>query len=155
MRAVLQRVSHARVWVDDQVVGAIGSGWLVLLGVLKGDTEAEADRLAERMAHFRCFEDDAGRMNLSALQGQGQGPLEVLLVSQFTLAADGRKGRRPSFDRAEAPARAAELVGHVAQRLKDLGLRVEQGRFGASMRVELCNQGPATFVLEEGPRASE
>ncbi|HPF13905.1 MAG: D-tyrosyl-tRNA(Tyr) deacylase [Planctomycetes bacterium] len=150
MRAVVQRVRHAQVRVADEIVGRIGPGMLILLGVLKGDDEAMAQRLAERIAHFRFFEDAQGRMNLSALQGVGPEPLGVLLVSQFTLAADGRKGRRPSFDQAEDPERARALIAHFAHRLESLGLAVEQGRFGAEMQVELCNDGPVTFALQEG-----
>ena len=149
MRAVLQRVSRARVVVEGHEVGAIDEGWVVLLGVLKGDTELQAARLADKVAGFRAFEDEAGRMNLAIDQGPKAAQRGILVVSQFTLAADGRKGRRPSFDRAEHPDRARVLIEHFVELLEERGLRVAQGRFGAAMSVELCNQGPATFVFEE------
>jgi D-aminoacyl-tRNA deacylase len=145
--AVIQRVASAKVRVAGAVVGAIDDGLLVLLGVLRGDTEAQADRLAERIATFRVFEDDEGRMNRSVIDSGGA----VLVVSQFTLAADGRKGRRPSFDRAADPAEAEPLYERVAAALAGRGLRVATGVFGASMDVESTNRGPATFVLTEGP----
>ena len=145
MKAVVQRVSRASVLVEDDVVGAIGPGMLVLLGVLRGDGEAEADRLAEKIAHFRFFADDEGRMNLSALDlGRA-----ALVVSQFTLAADGRRGRRPSFDLAAAPETAEPLYERFVARLGALGLATRTGRFGAKMRVVLENDGPVTFVLDE------
>ncbi|MCA8981985.1 MAG: D-tyrosyl-tRNA(Tyr) deacylase [Planctomycetes bacterium] len=147
MKAVVQRVSRAAVRVDGAVVGSCGPGALVLLGVMKGDAEGEAERLADRVARFRFFRDAEGRMNESLLDQGG----EVLVVSQFTLAADGRKGRRPSFDRAAPPALAEELYEHFVGRLRSLGLRVETGVFGAMMEVELTNDGPVTFLLEEPP----
>ncbi len=153
MRAVLQRVRHARVQVGAETVGAIEGGWLVLLGVLKGDGEAQAERMANRIAGFRAFEDEAGRMNLAIDEGAQGSQRGILVVSQFTLAADGRKGRRPSFDRAEQPQRAEALIAHFVQVLQRRGLPVQQGRFGASMQVELCNDGPVTFVFDEAPTA--
>jgi D-tyrosyl-tRNA(Tyr) deacylase len=145
MRAVVQRVSSASVRVDGELIGAVGRGALVLLGVLKGDGEREAVQLAEKVAGFRYFADDEGRMNLAAAEVGGA----LLVVSQFTLAADGRKGRRPSFDRAAEPARAQELYERFVAHLLALGLSVETGRFGAMMEVELVNEGPVTFVLDE------
>lgn len=150
MIAVVQRVRGAAVRVDGATVGAVeGDGLLVLLGVLEGDGEAQAQRLAERVARYRVFGDEQGRMNRSLLDVGGG----ALVVSQFTLAADGRKGRRPSFDRAADPALAEPLYERFARALEELGVaRVETGRFGASMEVELVNQGPATFLLTEEPR---
>lgn len=150
MKAVVQRVSRAAVRVDGALVGACGPGALVLLGVMKGDGEAEAEGLADRVARFRFFRDAEGRMNESLIDQAG----EVLVVSQFTLAADGKKGRRPSFDRAAPPERAEELYEHFVRRLAALGLRVETGVFGAMMEVELTNDGPVTFLLEEPPPAT-
>jgi len=145
MRAVMQRVSSACVRVDDEVVGAVERGALVLLGVLEGDGEREAVQLAEKVAGFRYFADDEGRMNLSAEEVGGA----LLVVSQFTLAADGRKGRRPSFDKAAEPLLAEELYERFVAHLRSLGLVVETGRFGAMMEVELVNDGPVTFVLDD------
>lgn len=147
MKAVVQRVRRATVRVDGELVGEVGRGMLILLGVLRGDGEGEARRLAHKIARFRFFEDDAGRMNLSALDLE----LGALVVSQFTLAADGRRGRRPSFDRAAPPDRAEPLYESFAQHLRELGLATATGRFGARMSVELENEGPVTFVLEEPP----
>ena len=145
MRAVVQRVSSACVRVDGEVVGAVERGALVLLGVLEGDGEREVVQLAEKVAGFRYFADDEGRMNLAA--GEVGGAL--LVVSQFTLAADGRKGRRPRFDKAADPLLAEELYERFVAHLRGLGLAVETGRFGAMMEVELVNDGPVTFVLDE------
>jgi len=145
MRAVIQRVSSASVRVDGAVVGAIKAGALILLGVLDGDSEREAEQLAEKVASFRYFADDLGKMNLSASDVSGS----LLVVSQFTLAADGRKGRRPSFDKAAAPALAEKLYEHFISHLVLLGLSVETGCFGAMMEVELVNDGPVTFVLDD------
>ena len=150
MRAVLQRVSRAEVRVDGEVVGAVGRGALVLLGVLDGDTAEDAERLAAKIARFRYFRDGAGRMNLSALDLGADGEdVGVLVVSQFTLSADGRKGRRPSFDRAAPPEIAEPLYGRFCDALRALGVDVATGRFGAMMEVELVNDGPVTFVLDE------
>ena len=150
MKLVVQRVSEAEVRVDGEVVGRIGQGMLVLLGVMKGDTEVQVQRLAERLAHFRFFPDAEGRMNLSVLD-EGLG---VLVVSQFTLAADGRKGRRPSFDRAAPPDLALSLYEAFVSQLKSRGLEVATGRFRTEMQVHLVGDGPATFVLEEPPLAA-
>lgn len=148
MKAVVQRVAHARVLVDGQVVGSCGRGMLVLLGVLRGDGEQEALRLAERVGTFRFFADAEGRMNESIVAVGGS----ALVVSQFTLAADGSKGRRPSFDRAAPPEIARPLYEAFARALAAQGIPTEQGVFGAKMVVELANEGPVTFVLEESPR---
>jgi len=147
LKAVLQRVSRAAVRVDGETVGACAAGVLVLLGVMKGDEEAQAERLAERIAHFRFFRDANGRMNDSLLDCAG----EALVISQFTLAADGRKGRRPSFDRAAPPEYAEVLYEHFVAHLRSLGPAVQTGVFGAMMEVELTNDGPVTFSLEESP----
>lgn len=150
MKAVVQRVARAQVTVveDDGracVSGAIGPGALVLVCVLRGDGPDQAASLARRVAEFRYFTDEAGKMNRSALE-LGR---PLLVVSQFTLAADGRKGRRPSFDRAAPPEEARVLYEAFVAALRGLGLAVETGVFAASMQVELVNDGPVTFVLEE------
>lgn len=144
MKAVLQRVSRACVIVDGASVGAIERGLLVFLGVMEGDDEAAAVRLLERIARYRVFADGEGRMNLDL--GAVGGAL--LVVSQFTLAADGRKGRRPSFDAAAEPARAEALYRCFLERARALVGTVESGVFGAHMTVEIVNDGPATFLLE-------
>ena len=144
MKLVLQRVSHASVEVDGKIVGQIPRGVLVFLGVLQGDTEEQAKFLAQKVAEFRIFPDEQGKMNRSLLDIRG----EALVVSQFTLAADGSKGKRPSFDRAEHPDRAEPLYEQFVQNLRDLGVPTACGIFGASMKVQLLNDGPVTFVLE-------
>lgn len=144
MKAVIQRVSRARVLVAGETVSEIGAGMLVLVCVLRGDGAEEARSLATRIAQFRFFADEADKMNLSALDLWR----EVLVVSQFTLAATGDRGRRPSFDRAAPPDVAESLVERFVEALRELGLTVATGRFGARMEVELVNDGPVTFVLE-------
>jgi D-aminoacyl-tRNA deacylase len=144
MRAVLQRVTEARVIVDGELVGQIGRGWLVLLGVGHGDTEAGTDTLADKAAGLRCFEDAHGKTNLSAQDVQA----EWLVVSQFTLYADTSRGRRPGFTNAAPPELAERLVDRFVQRLADAGFRVQTGRFGAHMQVQLTNDGPFTIWLE-------
>jgi len=144
MRVVAQRVSEARVRVDGQIAGEIGPGLLLLVGAGVGDSADAAKWLAEKCAHLRIFEDDEGRFNRSLLDTDGS----ALVVSQFTLYGDCRKGRRPSFSGALAPEEAEELVEHFARRLKHCGVRVAKGRFGAKMQVELTNQGPVTLILE-------
>ena len=150
MRAVVQRVTRASVEVDGEVVGSIERGALVLLGILDDDGEDEVDRLALKIANFRYFEDHEGRMNRSALDlVRAKESVGLLVVSQFTLAADGRRGRRPSFDRAARPERAEPLYQRFCKALVSAGLHVETGIFRAQMQVFLCNDGPATFVLDE------
>lgn len=144
MRALLQRVSRASVRVDDEVIARIGPGLLILLGVAAADPETAAPRLAERCALFRIFEDDGGRMNRSVIDVAG----EALVVSQFTLVADVARGRRPGFDPAAPPAAAEGAYDRFCAALQDAGVPVRRGRFGASMSVELVNEGPATFLLE-------
>jgi D-tyrosyl-tRNA(Tyr) deacylase len=143
MRAVIQRVSRAAVRVDGAVVGEIGAGLLVLLGVADGDGEAEAERLAAKVARLRIFADDLGRFDRSVLDVGGG----VLVVSQFTLLADTAKGNRPSFTAAAAQEEAERLYERFSAALRGLGLTVEQGVFGAMMEVELVNDGPVTIVL--------
>lgn len=144
MRALLQRVSHASVTVDEKIVGQIGRGLLVLLGVGQNDSEAQVKTLADKIVYLRIFEDDAGKMNRSLLDIDG----EVLVVSQFTLYADVRKGRRPSFTAAAPPEIAAPLVERFKEALAAYGLKVAGGVFGAYMQVELLNDGPVTIWLD-------
>jgi D-tyrosyl-tRNA(Tyr) deacylase len=144
MRAVVQRVSQASVTVGDEVVGAIGQGLLILLGIGVGDSEAEARLLAEKTANLRIFADEEGRFNRSLLDIGG----EALVVSQFTLYADTRRGRRPSFSDAAPPEIAAPLVDIFTDELRRLGVAVSTGRFGAMMRVALVNDGPVTILLD-------
>lgn len=144
MRAVLQRVSRASVTVERREVGAIGVGWLVLLGVERGDGDADADRLAEKVAALRAFEDEQGKMNRAVGEVGGA----VLVVSQFTLLGDCRKGRRPSFDAAAPPAEAERLYRRFADRVAAAGLPVATGVFRAMMQVALVNDGPVTFLLD-------
>jgi D-aminoacyl-tRNA deacylase len=148
LRALLQRAARGSVSVDGSVVGQIGAGWVVLVGVTATDTEETADRLAERAANLRCFSDAEGKMNLSALDVQA----EMLVISQFTLYADTARGRRPSFVQAAPPHQADPLVNRFAQRLRDLGLQVETGQFGAHMFVEIVNDGPVTILLNSDDR---
>ena len=144
MKALLQRVSAARVEVDGETVGAIGRGLLVLVGLDKGDDEASAGRLLDKLLAYRVFPDAAGRMNCSVADIGGG----VLLVSQFTLSADTRKGLRPSFSSAMPPAEAGLLYQRMLQMLRDRHAEVAAGRFGADMQVSLTNDGPVTFMLE-------
>lgn len=144
MRAVVQRVAEARVEVDGQVVGAIDRGLLVLLGVGEGDGEQDLAYLAEKTAGLRIFEDEQGKMNLSVVDVGGA----VLVVSQFTLYGDCRKGRRPSFTPAAAPQEANRLYEDYVLRLRAAGLKVATGVFQAHMRVSLCNEGPVTLLLD-------
>ena len=144
MRVVLQRVSRASVSVDGEIVGAIGGGLLVLMGVARGDTEEEARKLARKCAEMRVYSDAEGRFNLSLIETGG----EALVVSQFTLLADVRRGRRPSFAAAAAPEVAEPIVEAFAAALRDVGVRVETGLFGARMQVELVNEGPVTIIVD-------
>lgn len=144
MRAIIQRVSRAAVSVDDEVLGAIGPGLVVLLGVGEGDGEAQARVLAQKIANLRIFADAGSKFNLAALDAHA----EMLVVSQFTLFADTRKGRRPSFSGAARPEIAEPLVQRFCAELRSLGLRVAEGRFGAMMMVEIHNDGPVTIWLD-------
>jgi D-tyrosyl-tRNA(Tyr) deacylase len=144
MRVVIQRVTSARVLVGDEVAGAIGRGLVLLAGIADGDDAATAERLAQKCCELRIFPDDEGRFDRSLLDTGG----EALVVSQFTLLADTRRGRRPSFTDAAPPDVAAPLVDAFAAALRALGVKVATGRFGASMQVELVNDGPVTIVLD-------
>jgi D-tyrosyl-tRNA(Tyr) deacylase len=144
MRAVIQRVSKASVSIDGETVGQIGRGVVVLVGVTHGDTQEQAEWLARKVAGLRIFEDSAGKMNAGLLDVDGA----ALVVSQFTLYADARKGRRPSFTDAALPEVAEPLVEHFAQALRDEGVPVETGVFQAHMLVEIHNDGPVTILLE-------
>jgi D-tyrosyl-tRNA(Tyr) deacylase len=144
MKAVIQRVSSAKVEVEGKSVGAIGRGALVLLGVEKGDTELDANWLAEKIVGLRFFEDKAGKMNLSLAEIQGK----LLVVSQFTLAGNCSKGRRPSFDSAAPPEIANRLYEYFVAKTRELGVPVATGIFQANMQVTLTNDGPVTFILE-------
>ena len=150
MRALIQRVSRARVAVAGETVGEIGHGLLILAGVTHDDGPREVQALSNKIANLRIFEDADGQMNRSALDlsAEPDGDVGVLLVSQFTLYADTRKGRRPSFVAAAPPNVAAPLVAALADALRALGLKVAEGRFGATMAVELVNDGPVTIWLE-------
>jgi D-tyrosyl-tRNA(Tyr) deacylase len=147
MRLLIQRVSEASVSIAGEVVGCIGAGMLVLVGVGRQDGEAEAQWLANKCAGLRIFEDRQGKTNLSLLDVDGA----ALVVSQFTLYADTRKGRRPSFIRAALPEKAETLVQRLAEHLASHGVSVEHGRFGAVMQVALVNDGPVTIWLEREP----
>ncbi len=145
MRALLQRVTQASVAIDGETVGAAGEGYLILLGVMQGDTEAQAEKLAEKTAMLRIFEDGAGKMNRSLLDIGG----DALVVSQFTLCADTRKGRRPSFTNSAVPEEANRLYALYVDKLRELGVaRVETGVFAAHMQVSLVNNGPVTILLD-------
>src|SRR5205807_10386134 len=144
MRALLQRVSRASVTVDEQVVGQIGQGLLVFLGVGQDDSEVQVKFLADKIVHLRIFGDDEGKMNRSLLDIAG----EVLVVSQFTLYADMRRGRRPSFINAAPPAIAEPLVERFKEAIASYGLAVASGTFGASMQIDLCNEGPVTIWID-------
>ena len=148
MRAVWQRVSEAWVEVSDKIIGRIGKGALVLLGVESDDTDADAALIAEKCVNLRVFDDKDGRLNLSFTDIGG----ELLLVSQFTLCADCRKGRRPSFVRAAAPGEANRLYELVADMIRDKGIKVKTGRFQTHMKVHLVNDGPVTLLLDSRKR---
>ncbi len=148
MKAVLQRVSSGRVTIDGRKVGEIGRGLVVLLGVAQGDSDADVRWLAGKIEELRIFEDDAGKMNVSLVEIGG----EVLLVSQFTLLANCRKGRRPSFTRAAPPELGEELYERFAELLRADGVRVATGEFGAMMVVSIENEGPVTIVLDSEER---
>lgn len=144
MRAHLQRVTSANVTVNGRIIGQIQRGFVILLGVTHSDTTAEADWLANKIAGLRLFEDDAGKMNLGLAEVAGS----VLVVSQFTLYGDARKGKRPSFTAAARPEQAEPLVDYFCQRLRQAGLTVATGQFGAMMQVAIHNDGPVTLMLE-------
>lgn len=144
MKALIQRVRRASVEVDERQVGAIGPGLLALVGVEKGDDEAAADRLLHKLLHYRVFADAEGKMNLNLQQAEGG----LLLVSQFTLAADTRKGLRPSFSSAAPPAEGERLFHYLLERAEAAWPRVASGEFAADMQVALVNDGPVTFLLE-------
>jgi D-tyrosyl-tRNA(Tyr) deacylase len=144
MRAVVQRVSRAQVTVNEEIAGQIGLGLLVLLGVERDDTEADATYLAGKIVGLRIFEDAQGKMNRSVQDVGGS----VLAVSQFTLYGDVRKGKRPSFDAAAPPEKARELYEFFVEQIRAAGLRCETGRFQETMKVELANEGPVTILLD-------
>ena len=144
MKAVLQRCIDASVSVDGNVVGRCGRGFLILLGVADGDTRAEADTIINKISKIRVFDDPQGKMNLSIHDVEGG----VLLVSQFTLLADCRRGNRPDYFGAASPDAAAELYEYVGGKLRETGLHVETGVFGADMKVALTNDGPVTIILD-------
>ena len=144
MRFVIQRVTHASVTVDSKIVGKIEKGFLVLIGIENDDTEKIADKMVLKMTGLRIFEDEAGKMNLSLKQVNGS----LLLISQFTLYADCRKGNRPSFIGAGKPEMANFLYEYIIEKCKEQDLQVEQGIFGADMKVELLNDGPVTILLD-------
>ncbi len=145
MRVVVQRCSRAEVRIDGQTVGQIGRGFLLLVGVTDGDSEAQAELLAKKVAQMRVFEDGEGKMNLALKDVDGA----ILSISQFTLYADCKKGNRPSFIRAARPETAAPLYDYFNARLRsEYGLQVETGRFGADMKVDFINDGPVTILLD-------
>lgn len=144
MKALIQRVSSADVKVNSETIGEISRGILVLLGVEKDDTEARADKLLKKILGYRIFPDDDGKMNLNLEQING----ELLVVSQFTLVADTQKGLRPSFSSGASPDLGERLYNYFLEQSKSTGVTVSSGRFGADMKVSLCNDGPVTFWLE-------
>jgi D-aminoacyl-tRNA deacylase len=144
MRVVVQRAKHAKVTVNGEVVGSIDHGLVLLVGVTHSDTVEDAAFIADKIAHLRIFEDESGKMNLSVLDVGG----EILSVSQFTLYGDCRKGRRPNFMEAAKPDRALPIYEAMNAALRQKGIRVETGKFGAMMEVELINDGPVTLIVE-------
>ena len=148
MKALLQRVTRASVSVGDEVVGRIGQGLVVFVGIATGDTEKDAQYLVQKITNLRVFSDEEGRFDLSALDIKG----ELLVVSQFTLLADTRKGRRPSFTEAAPPAQAEEMFERFVEQARATGLRVETGRFQQYMQVEIHNDGPVTILLDSRGR---
>ena len=145
MKAVIQRVKCSKVDIDEKTVGEINQGFMILLGVVEGDTREDADKLLKKVPFLRVFEDENGKMNLSCLDVDG----EVLVISQFTLAADCSHGRRPSFTNAAAPSEAIPLYEYFIEGMKKAGIKkVETGEFGADMQVHLINDGPVTIILD-------
>ena len=144
MRAVVQRIKESSVKTENQIIGRTGIGLLVLLGVANGDSSSDADYLVNKITNLRIFEDDKGKMNRSLLELGG----EMMVVSQFTLLGDCRKGRRPSFMQAAEPNLATELYEYFVSQVRSLGIAVQTGRFGAMMEVALINDGPVTLILE-------
>lgn len=144
MRALLQRVTSAKVEVDGKIIGQIRKGLLVLLGVAHGDTDVQSQFIFEKLTNLRIFEDEAGKMNLSLVDIKG----ELLVISQFTLYADCKKGRRPSFTDAAMPDVARDMYTKFVHKCEATGLKVEKGEFGANMEVSLCNSGPVTIMLD-------
>ena len=144
MRALLQRVSEAKVEVDGALIGQCGNGLMILVCAMQGDSEEQADKLAAKISKLRIFKDDDGKMNKSVTDIGGS----ILVVSQFTLSADTSRGNRPGFSTAAAPADGERLYVHFAQALRNLGLTVETGQFGADMQVSLVNDGPVTIWME-------
>lgn len=145
MKALIQRVKRASVTIDNKVVSKIGAGMLVLLGVEKGDEKENAEKLADKLSRLRIFEDENEKMNLSIQDVKG----EMLVVSQFTLCGDCKKGTRPSFDKSAPPVIANELYEYFVTQIEALNIPVQTGRFGAMMEVELLNDGPVTFMVEK------
>ena len=150
MRAVLQRVRSASVTVDGDTISSIAQGLVVLLGVAKSDSEADVVYLADKIPHLRIFPDEAGRMNRSIVETKGA----LLIVSQFTLLGDTHRGRRPGFDAAAPPETARQLYESVTQAIREQGVPVQTGKFGANMVVTLENDGPVTFILDSHRRES-
>ncbi|GAB4368897.1 MAG: D-aminoacyl-tRNA deacylase [Calditrichia bacterium] len=148
MRAVVQRVSQASVEIDGQIVATIGKGFVILLGVNENDVEADAEYLANKISGLRIFEDSEGKMNLDLKESGG----EVLAISQFTLYADTRKGRRPSFIHAALPEKAEPLYEYFIKCLDNQGIQVKKGIFGAMMLVKIFNQGPVTIIIDSSDR---
>lgn len=144
MKALIQRVDKAEVTVDSEIISSIGKGILVFLGIKKGDTEKDIDYLVKKISQLRIFEDEKGKINLSLQDVKG----EILVVSQFTLCADCRRGNRPSFDMAERPEIAKSLYEQFVAKIRELGISVSTGIFGASMKISLINNGPVTIMLE-------
>jgi len=148
MRAVIQRVSRASVEIDNKVVGSIGNGFVVLLGITMEDDEKDAEYLANKTANLRVLEDNAGKMNVSLLESQG----EVLAISQFTLYSDTRKGRRPSFIKAAPPEKAEPLYNAYINYIEKFNIKVATGVFGAMMMVNIHNHGPVTIIIDSEDR---
>lgn len=145
MKALIQRVKNASVTIDNELFSSIESGLLVFLGVQKGDSKENADKLAQKLVNLRIFEDENDKMNLSLIDVKGQ----MLVVSQFTLCGDCKKGTRPSFDNAELPGKANELYEYFVTQVKAQGIDTQTGSFGAMMDVKLINDGPVTFMVEK------